>query len=179
MVREIRPSAQEAEDFAKRSLNAYLNVANRRGYKPIFKQRKPLAQEAEIDAEISYSLMWRSREPETLGAVINQVMEDNGWVAAISRGKLLDEEMWEEIVGPQIAQHASIEKLEGSMLTLSADSSAWAAQLRILAPQLITRIHEVIGQNLITELKVSGPAQKSWTKGKRSVKWRGPRDTYG
>ena len=58
---------------------------------------------------------------------------------------------------------------------------AWAAQLRMLTPQLITTIEEHVGSHVVSELKVTGPAaaERSWKKGRRTVTWRGPRDTYG
>jgi predicted nucleic acid-binding Zn ribbon protein len=51
----------------------------------------------------------------------------------------------------------------------------------MLTPQLITTIEEHVGAHVVSELKVTGPAaaERSWKKGRRTVTWRGPRDTYG
>ena len=51
----------------------------------------------------------------------------------------------------------------------------------MLTPQLISRIEEHVGAHVISELTVTGPAaaQCSWKKGRRTVTWRGVRDTYG
>ena len=176
------PGTNPQNEIAIRALNSYLSVAERRGYKKLFRAEAASAKnrlETSEDSEISYGREWKQREPKSVEVVLNSVLESKGWVYGLSMGALLDESRWEEMVGPDIAQHASIEKFENNVLTLSADSSAWATQLRVLSPQIITRIHEVLGQNIISQIRVSGPSQKNWTKGKRSVKWRGPRDTYG
>ena len=67
-----------------------------------------------------------------------------------------------------------------TVLTVRADSTAWATQLRYLAPQLVAMLNEQLGDGTITRIKVLGPDAPSWKKGRRSVRdGRGPRDTYG
>jgi predicted nucleic acid-binding Zn ribbon protein len=70
-------------------------------------------------------------------------------------------------------------KLENGELTIEAESTAWATQLRLLAAKLLARIAAQVGHNVVTKLHIHGPAAPSWTKGPRRVRGRGPRDTYG
>ncbi|MFZ1383723.1 MAG: DciA family protein, partial [Propionicimonas sp.] len=65
------------------------------------------------------------------------------------------------------------------VLTVRADSSTWAASLRLIAPQLVARLNDQLGQGTVERVVVVGPSAPSWKKGKRSVPGRGPRDTYG
>ena len=82
-------------------------------------------------------------------------------------------------VGPDIAGHVRPVTFEGSVLTVQAESTAWATQIRLLTSALLGRIEAVVGAGVVTDLVVLGPAAPSWIKGKRRVQGRGPRDTYG
>ena len=63
-------------------------------------------------------------------------------------------------------------------------TAAFALQLaraaaRVLAPTVVGRLNEELGEESLRYMEVLGPRQKSWVKGKLRVKGRGPRDTYG
>jgi predicted nucleic acid-binding Zn ribbon protein len=49
----------------------------------------------------------------------------------------------------------------------------------MLAPQLVRRLNEEAGEGTVRVVEVRGPSAPSWRRGPRSVKGRGPRDTYG
>ena len=46
---------------------------------------------------------------------------------------------------------------EERVLTVRCDSTAWATQLRLLAPRLVARLNEDLGQGTVALLKVRGP----------------------
>jgi len=69
--------------------------------------------------------------------------------------------------------------LRDGLLSVEAESTAWATQIRLLAPRLLARIAEVAGSGVVTRLTVHGPAGPSWRHGRLRVPGRGPRDTYG
>jgi predicted nucleic acid-binding Zn ribbon protein len=62
---------------------------------------------------------------------------------------------------------------------VAADSTAWATQLRLLAPSLVRRLAEDLGGETVRRVTVQGPSAPSWKRGKLRVRGRGPRDTYG
>ncbi len=69
---------------------------------------------------------------------------------------------------------------QDGVLTVRADSTAWATQLRLLSSTLMTRLTEDTGEGTVTELRVLGPGGPTWSSGQRRVSdGRGPRDTYG
>jgi predicted nucleic acid-binding Zn ribbon protein len=70
-------------------------------------------------------------------------------------------------------------RLERGELTLEAESTAWATQLRLLSGRLLNSIGKEIGHGVVTRLRIHGPAAPSWNWGPRRVRGRGPRDTYG
>ena len=58
-------------------------------------------------------------------------------------------------------------------------SPAQAANMRMLQSQVLTTIEKRLGPGIVTRLDIVGPAAPSWRKGRRSIRGRGPRDTYG
>jgi predicted nucleic acid-binding Zn ribbon protein len=86
---------------------------------------------------------------------------------------------WAAVVGEQIAEHADPTVLRDGVLTVVAESTAWATQLRMVQAQLLAKIAAAVGDGVVTSLKIVGPAGPSWRKGKYNVPGRGPRDTYG
>jgi predicted nucleic acid-binding Zn ribbon protein len=83
------------------------------------------------------------------------------------------------VVGQHIAEHATPTVLRDGVLSVSADSTAWATQLRLIQAQVLANIAAEIGDGVVTSLKITGPVAPSWRKGPLHVAGRGPRDTYG
>lgn len=102
---------------------------------------------------------------------------DRGWAERLVTGQVLGG--WARIVGDQVAEHAVPVALEAGVLTVRADSTAWATQLRLLQRQLLIKIAAAVGDGVVNALTVYGPAAPSWRYGARHVPGRGPRDTYG
>ena len=86
---------------------------------------------------------------------------------------------WPSVVGEQIAAHAAPTSLHDGVLTVEAESTAWATQLRMVQSQLLAKIAAAVGDGVVTSLKIVGPAAPTWRKGRRTSPGRGPRDTYG
>ncbi|MGE0214876.1 DUF721 family protein [Mycolicibacterium sp.] len=118
-----------------------------------------------------------SRDPQLLGALTNEVARTRGWSARVAEGAVFGR--WRAVVGDQIAAHASPTGLHDGVLTVSAESTAWATQLRMVQAQLLAKIAAAVGDGVVTSLKIVGPVGPTWRKGPYSVPGRGPRDTYG
>ena len=78
-----------------------------------------------------------------------------------------------------IAAHASPTTLREGVLHVSAESTAWATQLRMMQAQILAKIAAAVGHGVVKELRITGPTAPSWRKGERHIRGRGPRDTYG
>ena len=86
---------------------------------------------------------------------------------------------WVTVVGEQIASHATPTVLRDGVLTIEAESTAWATQLRMVQAQVLAKIAAAVGDGVVTSVRIVGPAAPSWRKGKLHISGRGPRDTYG
>ncbi len=118
-----------------------------------------------------------ARDPQPLGRAARDLASTRGWSPRVAEGSLFAE--WATIVGEQIAEHASPTSLRDGILHVSAESTAWATQLRLVQSQVLARISAGVGHGVVTRLKITGPTAPSWRKGPRHISGRGPRDTYG
>ena len=118
-----------------------------------------------------------SRDPQLLGSLTNEVAKTRGWSGRVAEGAVFGR--WRGVVGDQIAAHAEPTALHEGVLTISAESTAWATQLRMVQAQILAKIAAAVGDGVVKSLKIVGPVGPSWRKGPRSVPGRGPRDTYG
>lgn len=117
------------------------------------------------------------RDPRPVGAVFGDIARTQGWAADLQRGRVLSQ--WSAIVGEQLASKAQAVALVDGELEVRTDSTAWATQLRAMNRVLLERISELVGPGVVRRIVIKGPAAPSWKHGRRSVKGRGPRDTYG
>jgi predicted nucleic acid-binding Zn ribbon protein len=174
------PSSHDPFELARRTVNRSRAAARDRGLYPISAKTQARDVRDRSARAPGYSgARPDPRDPQGIEQVLRRVLGDLGWNAGMSAGRVLEE--WPQIVGDRIAAHCHPVSFDEGVLVVSASSSAWAAQLRMLTPQLITTIEEHVGTHVISELKVTGPAaaERTWKKGRRTVTWRGPRDTYG
>ncbi len=114
--------------------------------------------------------------PQLLNESLEELIAERGW-----REKMQDSDLflkWKELVGAEIAGHVQPLSFAQGVLTLGAESTAWATQIRLIDHQIREALKA--GGFDVSELVVKGPHSPSWRKGGWSVKGgRGPRDTYG
>jgi predicted nucleic acid-binding Zn ribbon protein len=117
------------------------------------------------------------RDPQPLALVLGRLVKTRGWERPAAEATVFGE--WERVVGADVAAHCRPIKLEDGELTVEAESTAWATQLRGLVAKLLVRIGNEVGKGVVARLHIHGPATPSWQRGPRRVRGRGPRDTYG
>jgi predicted nucleic acid-binding Zn ribbon protein len=110
--------------------------------------------------------------------MVDRLVDDHGWELELRvRGVFA---RWAELVGPEVSAHTTPESFVEGKLVVRTDSTAWATQLRLLAPTVVRRLNEELGDGTVTIIDIVGPHLPTWKKGPRSVRdGRGPRDTYG
>ncbi|MFD7979803.1 DUF721 domain-containing protein [Streptomyces sp. NPDC059071] len=122
------------------------------------------------------------RDPMALGAAINRLITERGWETPAAVGGVMGR--WPQIVGEDLAKHCVPlrydEDPEERVLTVQCDSTAWATQLRLLAPRLVARLNEDLGHGTVRMIKVLGPGGPRRGYGPlRAPGSTGPGDTYG
>ena len=118
------------------------------------------------------------RDPQLLDSTIGRLVAERGWTTDVAVAGAMAR--WAQIVGSAVAEHCRAESYADAELTVRADSTAWATQVRLLAPTVLKRLNEELGDGTVNRIVVVGPSGPSWRRGPRSVRdGRGPRDTYG
>jgi predicted nucleic acid-binding Zn ribbon protein len=117
------------------------------------------------------------RDPRLVSDTLAALVRDRGWTQDLSVGGVIGR--WRDVVGDQVADHCEPETFEDGVLTVRTDSTSWATNLKLLAPQLLRRLADDVGEGVVTEVRVLGPAGPGFKRGPRSVPGRGPRDTWG
>jgi predicted nucleic acid-binding Zn ribbon protein len=159
--------------LAREALARARAAAQARGHRPA----PPGGQAAQRGAGAAPA-RGRQDDPQPLNAAIGGLVEDQGWAMAAATGSVFAR--WAEIVGPDLAAHTSPGGLADGELTVLADSTAWATQVRLLAAQLVRRLNAELGDGAVRRVQVRGPSGPPRQPGQWRVRGgRGPRDTYG
>lgn len=117
------------------------------------------------------------RDPQPLDKAIADLISEGGWSDELRVHGVFAR--WGAIVGAEIAAHATPVSLADGRLEVRTDTTPWATELKLLAPALLKRLNDVLGDGTVLVIDVRGPHAPSWKKGKFSVKGRGPRGDYG
>ncbi|MBM3655871.1 MAG: DUF721 domain-containing protein [Actinobacteria bacterium] len=119
-----------------------------------------------------------SGEPEIISNLIRELVETKQWRQGIAEGNLFS--LWAQIVGVEVAEHATPITLFEGKLTIQASSTAWSTQLRLIQNELLKSIRKGAPEALVDELAIMGPHAPSWKRGLRTIRGaKGTRDTFG
>jgi predicted nucleic acid-binding Zn ribbon protein len=117
-------------------------------------------------------------DPQAIGGLLADYVAERGWERPLAEARIFAD--WAALVGADVAAHSAPTSLTAGELKVSAESSAWATQLRLLTATLLARLAAELGPEVVSRITISGPTAPSWKHGGFSVRGaRGPRDTYG
>jgi predicted nucleic acid-binding Zn ribbon protein len=119
----------------------------------------------------------RREDPQPLLSAIDGLLDIRGWQQQAAMGSVFGR--WAEIVGQDLAAHTRPDSFADGELAVTADSTAWATQVRLLAPVLLRRLNDELGAGSIRRVKVRGPAPPRQRGAWRVPGSKGPGDTYG
>ena len=98
------------------------------------------------------------RDPASFSKVVSQIAASDAWTPHLQMAQLSDH--WDQVVGPQIAQHSTVSGFAHGVLTITTSSPAWTTQLTYMIPQLTEAICHRLDSLDIQEIKVTGPRSK-------------------
>jgi predicted nucleic acid-binding Zn ribbon protein len=136
--------------------------------------RKRAKNKSKEGASVPFGI---GRDPRGIDDILEGLTSRLGWNSSLAKADLLAS--WGELAGAETALHSEPVGIEGGVLTVRCDSTAWATQLRLMRGQITTSIAQRFPDAGIESVKFDGPNAPSWKRGARSIPGRGPRDTYG
>ena len=166
----VRLEITEPAVVARRALERAKGAARERGLTPGTpgrRRRRPV-----VEAQLAGS----GRDPQLLGDAALGLLAERGWHDEVSVAGVFGR--WEEITGPQVAEHCTPEHFEDGRLVLRASSTSWANELRRMTSMILARLEAELGEGVVEEVTVLAPSGRSFSRGPWSVPGRGPRDTW-
>ena len=172
------PEAPES-DLVRSVLDSARQLARGRGGRSASQRRRARADNHDGRGPGGYSGPGPDEsDPQPLGAIVAGYVAERGWDRPLAEARVFAD--WPMLVGSDVAAHCSPTTLSAGELKVSAESTAWATQLRLLSSTLLARLAAELGPDVVSKITVSGPTGPSWKHGGFSVRGaRGPRDTYG
>lgn len=92
------------------------------------------------------------REPRGLGESLDRIATSIGAPGADALATVFS--AWPEVVGEAVAAHCRPRSLQQSTLVVAVDEPAWAASLRWLEADIVTRLGAVTGEGVVTDLAI-------------------------
>ena len=124
--------------------------------------RPPGLAETGLTPDAQFAPSWLARprreDPQPLTAALGGLLSARGWRQQAAMGAVFGN--WPEIVGREVAAHTRPESFDDGELTVTADSDAWATQVRYLAPKVLARLAEELGAGTVRHLRVHGPSRR-------------------
>jgi predicted nucleic acid-binding Zn ribbon protein len=103
------------------------------------------------------------RDPGSMADAFEELTQSMGWAPSLARADLT--EHWADIVGDDVAAHASPSGFRDGVLEILCDSSAWATQLRLMRKNLVQALQERFPQAGVSDIVVKAPGAPSWKHG--------------
>ncbi|MFG6444613.1 DUF721 domain-containing protein [Microbacterium sp. P07] len=154
------------------SIATYLRL---RGLEPSpYRRRRRQRRTTDSDENIPFT---SGRDPRGVGDVLSDLTRTAGWNSVLAREDLV--RTWDDVAGAETAQHTRPVALDAGMLTVQADSTAWAKQLQLMRAHILSEIVRKFPEAGVDSIRFIGPDVPSWKWGPRAIQGRGPRDTYG
>ncbi len=174
-----RPSATatDAARQARRAMERARESARSRGASTRSARQSAKERASRHDQSGAAAPYGKGRDPRPIEGEIAAIFQQSGWTENVALAGVTAR--WREIVGDAIADHCEEVSFDGGTVRVRASSTAWATQLTTMTGHIRQLLNEAIGTDIVETVAVVGPTGRSWVKGPRTVRGRGPRDTYG
>jgi predicted nucleic acid-binding Zn ribbon protein len=90
--------------------------------------------------------------PVRIGEIIAPTIERLAGASVMTEAKL--RKVWRDVVGEQVAVHATVRRLRGSVLEVGVTSDAWATELTYLSAAVIERLNAQLGAGVVSQIVV-------------------------
>lgn len=91
------------------------------------------------------------KQPLALDAALQILVENLGIAKKLHEYDVIT--LWSRIVGEQISRVATAQRIENGILFVSVSSSSWRAELTMRRNEIMRKINETMGQQVVREIR--------------------------
>lgn len=89
--------------------------------------------------------------PQSLGSVIDALVRQLGIQTKLKQYDIVD--VWGSIVGTQIADVTSIDKIEKNVLVVKVTAAPWRTELTFRKKEILEKIHAAMNSDAIKDIR--------------------------
>ncbi len=98
-------------------------------------------------------------KPAPLGTILQQAIEAARIDVDLDAYRIWQQ--WKGVVGPAIAENTRPEAIKGKLPVVHVSSAPWMQQLQFLKPELIEKLNETIGKEVVGDIRFKiGPVNR-------------------
>jgi len=94
-------------------------------------------------------------KPEPISAIIGRQLAGLGLTRKIKQASV--EHLWPALMGPEIAGHTKVVKIDAGLLFVSVDSPVWRQELHYQKETLIAKLNQELAEKIISDIMFTGP----------------------
>ena len=92
---------------------------------------------------------------ESIATIIARQLEKTGLDKGIKQASV--EHIWSELVGPEIAVHTRVVKVNAGRVFVAVDSAVWRQELLYKRESFIEILNRELGEKIVTDIMFTGP----------------------
>ena len=89
--------------------------------------------------------------PDSLGSVIDDLLHQLGIHTKLKQYDIVD--VWASIVGAQIAEVTSVDKIERNVLVIKVTAAPWRTELTFRKKEILEKIHAAMNSDAIKDIR--------------------------
>ncbi len=93
--------------------------------------------------------------PESIATIIARQLEQSGLDKGIKQASV--EHIWSELVGPEIAVHTRVVRVNTGRVFVAVDSAVWRQELLYKRESFIEILNRELGEEIVTDIMFTGP----------------------
>jgi len=94
-------------------------------------------------------------KPEPISSIIGRQLAGLGLAKKIKQASV--EHLWPELMGPEIAGHTRVVKVDAGLLVVSVDSPVWRQELHYQKDTFIAKLNQELEEEIISDIMFTGP----------------------
>lgn len=90
------------------------------------------------------------RQPAAAGALLENLVQGLGIAGRLQQYQAW--QVWDAVVGPQVAAHARPSRIRDGVLEVRVDQAVWMQQLQLLKPKILAALEQRLGAGIIRDI---------------------------